>query len=367
MFIHTLSLKNFRNITNLSLEFETAITIFWGENGQGKSNIVESIFTLANVNSFRTTFFKEMIQNKKDETQIEGIVSLNNKKDSYKIILRKNGKTALIDQIVVTKFSEYIGRINAVCFSPEDVTLFKDSPSCRRHFLNKELVSLFPIYMKQMITFKSVLAQRNDLLKSKLDEDLLEVLDDKLIESSYDIYKRRNWMITKVAEFATKIYKELTNEEQTIKIVYQTYLHETNQEKYFIKAKEIYQQNKTKDIEKMYTNVGIHKDDFQVYLNDMAIDMFASQGQQRLISLCMKLAVAEIIYKASKEQPLIILDDAFSELDQVKKNKLFNYVSKYQQVFITCTDYRNIVNKNNKINITIAHVQEGNIIERSSI
>ena len=120
-------------------------------------------------------------------------------------------------------------------------------------------------------------------------------------------------------------------------------------------------------MERMYTIYGVHKDDFKVYLNDMEIDMYASQGQQRLIALCMKLAVFEIVKKANKEEPIIILDDAFSELDKQKKNKLFNYVLAKQQVFITCTDYKNIVSNQLNKKITLFHIAEGNVKERSSI
>jgi DNA replication and repair protein RecF len=141
----------------------------------------------------------------------------------------------------------------------------------------------------------------------------------------------------------------------------------TDAKKYFSKAKEMYKNCLNKDIEKTFTTIGIHKDDFKVYLNDLQIDMYASQGQQRLIALCMKLAVFEIVKKANKEEPIIILDDAFSELDKQKKNKLFNYVLAKQQVFITCTDYKNIVSNQLNKKITLFHIAEGNVKERSSI
>lgn len=366
MLINSLRLYNFRNIKELKITFDRPLTILYGDNGQGKTNIVESIYLLSNATSFRTAHFKEMIANEKDEAIIEGEVTYKQRSNKFKLDLKKTGKTAYINDSVVTKFSEYIGKINAVCFSPEDVTLFKDSPSVRRQFLDKELSSLFPIYIKQLITFKSLLDERNALLKQNIDYTLVDVIDDKLIEASYDIYKRRKWLLDKIIEFATKIYKYLTNESQEIRIVYNTFLNEIDSQTYFKKAKQIYQNNLAKDKEKMYTIVGIHKDDFKVYLNDLEIDMYASQGQQRLVSLSMKLAVAEIISKANKEEPIIILDDAFSELDAYKKKKLFNYVASKKQVFITCTNYLNITNNNNQ-NATLLHVKEGDILERGLI
>ena len=366
MLISQLSLKNFRNIENLKIAFDKPITILYGNNGQGKTNIVESIYLLSNATSFRTSYSKEMIDNKSEFAIIEGeIVSLK-RKNKHKVILSKSGKTAYINDVVINKVSEYIGKFNAVCFSPEDVSLFKDSPGIRRQFLDKELSSLFPVYIKQLINFKNTLEQRNALLKGTIDYDLLDVIDEKLVESSYDIYKRRKWLIEKLIEFATKIYKTITNDSQEIRIVYNTFLDEMNKDAYFTKAKQIYKNSITKDVEKKYTIQGIHKDDFKVYLNDLEIDMFASQGQQRLISLSMKLAVAEIIAKANKVEPIIILDDAFSELDKQKKIKLFDYVSKKMQVFITCTDFKNIIDKSHK-NMTLLHIKEGNVIERGSL
>ncbi len=366
MLLNNLTLKNFRNISDLNLSFDKPLTIFYGDNGQGKTNIVESIYLLSNASSFRTSYFKEMIANEKDFSVIEGKIVNPNKTDKYKIVLSKSGKSAFINEVVINKVSEYIGKINAVCFSPEDVSIFKDSPSIRRHFLDKELSSLFPVYVKQLIAFKEALEQRNSLLKGAVDKNLLDVIDDKLIETSYDVFKRRKWIIDKIIEFATIIYKNITNETQQIRIVYNTYLNEINKEEYFKKAKKIYQDNLKKDIEKKYTNVGIHKDDFKVYLNDLQIDMYASQGQQRLIALSMKLAVVEIISKANKQEPIVILDDAFSELDLLKKQKLFNYVLNKKQVFITCTDYKNIVDSN-KANVTLLHISNGNVIERGLI
>ena len=367
MFINSLNLNNFRNIKNLKISFDSPLTIFYGENGQGKTNIVESIYLLSNAISFRTAYFKEMIQNDQEESIVEGEFELLKRKQKFKISLKKNGKSAFINDVLVNKFSDYIGKVNAICFSPEDVSLFKDSPSIRRQFLDKELSSLFPIYIKQLIIFKNVLEERNNLLKQKMDYNLLDVIDDKLIESSYDVYKRRKWLILKIIEFATQIYKKITNQAQQIKIVYNTFLDEDDKETYFKKAKDIYKRSLKKDEEKTYTNYGIHKDDFKVYLNDMEIDMYASQGQQRLISLCMKLAVVEIIKKASKVEPIIILDDAFSELDANKKTKLFNYILQKEQVFITCTDYKNIVNINKNLKVTLIHIKDGKVLERSCI
>ena len=367
MFVKKIQLQNFRNIHQLNLSFEKPITILYGDNGQGKTNIVESIYLLSNTTSFRTSYVKEMINNNSDYSSVVAKVVNSKKTDKCQITLKKNGKAVYLNDVVVSKLSEYLGKVNTVCFSPEDVSLFKDSPSIRRRFLDKELSGLFPIYIKQLIAFKNTLEQRNALLKDKIDETLLSVIDDKLVETSYDVFKRRKWLIDKLQVFATNIYKSITNEDQKIRIEYYSFLNEVGKEQYLEKALKLYKNTFKKDVEKMYTNIGVHKDDFKVFLNDLEIDMYASQGQQRLISLCMKLAVAEIISKANKEEPIIILDDAFSELDANKKQKLLEYVINKNQVFITCTDYKNIIQKNVHPNIMLINIKDGKVLERSLV
>lgn len=369
MKLNKLSLTNFRNIAKLDLEFTNSITVLYGENGQGKTNIVEAIYLLANANSFRTAYYKEMILNGSDEAFVKGVITNNNRAKNYKVILKKEGKQAFINENMVTKFSEYILENSVVCFAPIDVNLFSDTPSIRRNFLDKELTALFPLYIKHLISFKNILEERNMLLKnSSLDTNLLDVINVKLVELSFEIFSKRKWLIEQLEQLTQEIYQKLTqNEQLKLKIVYKTFLEAKDLETYSAKALKIYQNNLNKDLEKMYTNSGVHKDDFKVYLNDLEIDMYASQGQQRLVSLSMKLAVVQIIKSLTKEQPIIILDDAFSELDEFKKNTLLNYVLEQNQVFITCTNYQNIIKEAKVKEITLLRIKNGEVIERSTI
>ena len=368
MFLNKIQINGFRNLSLLSLKFDAPINVFYGDNGQGKTNIVEGIYYLANTSSFRTSYFKELIGYQADEAKIEGEIKTNNRKIKQKILTKKTGKALFINDIALKKTSEYIGKVNVVCFSPEDVSLFKDSPSVRRHFLDVELSSLFPIYVKELINFTKIIEKRNDLLKSNVvDEALLEILTIKMIESSYEIYKRRKWLIYKMDAISTKIYKEITHSPSKIKIEYITYLDIQDKNEYYDAAVNIYKKTLQKDKEKTFTQLGIHKDDFKIFIDNKEIDMYASQGQQRLISLCMKLAVCEIVAKACNDNPIIILDDAFSELDASKKENLFNYVCKNEQVFITCTDYKQLIGKANDTRICLHQIKDGKIVERSFV
>lgn len=352
----------------MNLQFDANINIFYGANGQGKTNIVEGIYFLSNTSSFRTAYFKEMINYSEDEAIVFGELNRNKRKEKYKIITKKNGKALFYNDISQNKTSDYIGKFNAVCFSPVDVSIFKDSPGVRRLFLDKELSALFPIYVKELIAFSKALEKRNDSLKMKnVDMTLIEILTNKIIEASYEVSKRRNWLINKLNEYATKIYESITKTTNVIKIDYLTFVKENDKAKYLQTAKSIYDKYIEKDKEKTFTNMGIHKDDFKVYLNGHEIDMYASQGQQRLISLCIKLAVVEIMARACNDYPIIILDDAFSELDTNKKARLFEYICSFEQVFITCTDYKQIITNNPSSRICLHKVKDGKIIERSFI
>ena len=368
MYLNKLSIDGFRNLSLINFKFDAPVNVFYGNNGQGKTNIVESIYYLTCTSSFRTSYFKELIGYDHDEATVTGEIKTNQRKVKHKVITKKTGKALFINDIAIKRTSDYIGKINAVCFSPEDVMLFKESPSIRRHFLDIELSSLFPVYVKELINFQKIIEKRNDLLKGDLiDDSLLEIITLKMVETSYEIYKRRKWLLIKLDEMATAIFKELTASNHRIKITYQTYLDEPNKEQYYEKATSLYKRWLSKDKEKTFTQQGVHKDDFIVYLDNKEIDMYASQGQQRLISLCLKLAVCEIIAKACNDFPLVILDDAFSELDNKKKEALFDYICKKEQVFITCTDYKQIIRKRPSARVCLHEIKDGKVIERSFI
>ena len=365
MYIKTLSLLDYRNIDELNLTFNKGINILYGDNGQGKTNIVESIYLLAKLSSFRTNENIDLISNSKEESYIAGSIQSTKKEINQKINVSNKGKICYVNNLQITKFSDYLGISNAICFSPEDVYIFKNPPRERRRLLDSELSSLFPIYIKQLILFRKVLEQRNELLKQRnIDLDLVSVLDEQLIKASYDVYKRRKWLVNKLSEFTTSIYSKIAQDNQLLTFKYQTYLDEENKEEYLQKAQAIYKSSLEKDKERGFTNLGIHKDDFIVYMNDKQVDTYASQGQQRMIAIALKLAIFEIITKANKEEPILILDDAFSELDAYKTKELFNYISSKEQVFITCTDYKEIIQKRKT---TLFKVKDGKIIQRDVI
>lgn len=367
MKITNLDIVNFRNIKKLSLSFTTPVNIFYGENGQGKTNIVESIYVLSKTNSFRTSHSRELINYEFSQATLKALCKTNKRENKLQIVLNKENKGCYFNKIKLNKVSEYLGKLNAICFNPEDVSIFKDSPRERRHLIDSELSSLFPLYVKQLIVFLKVLDERNTLLKQRQNIDLvlLETIDEKLIECSYDLFIRRRWFLNNIQELASKILNQITKEDQRLKITYKTFLEADSKENYISKSKILYKSYYQRDIEKTFTGIGLHKDDFAVYLDEKEVNMYASQGQQRLVALVMKLAICEIVNKVNKESPIIILDDVFSELDKEKRKELLNYIVNKEQVFITCTDYKEIIKEQN--DTTVFLVKDGSVIERSKL
>lgn len=347
--------------------FNEGITFFYGKNGQGKTNIVESIYVLSKTSSFRTNHHRELIRYQNDEADLQTVIQLKRRKIQCNIHLTKDGKTCYLNKIKCNRVSEYLGNCNVICFTPDDVTIFKDSPSLRRSLLDRELSSLFPLYMKHLSLFYQYLEERNAFLRQNQSdkEHFLQILNTSLIEASYEIYKGRIWLINKLKDELPTIYTQICGRKDDIRIEFKTYLNILEKEKYQQEGIQILEKNENRDFEKGFTTQGIHRDDFQIYLNDKAIDIYGSQGQQRMIALILKLAMSEIITKVNNDEPILILDDVFSELDEEKQEHLLDYIRKKEQVFITCTKYQKIIKKYDA-RFHFLEIENGKIVERST-
>ncbi len=367
MKIRQLRLHHFRNIEFLDLNLNEGLNIFYGNNGQGKTNIVESVYTLAKTQSFRTHHYKELIQHDQKQATIYCAFEKNKYLKTNTIVFNQLGKVCFLNQTKMKKISEYLGELQAIDFTPEDVILLKSSPKERRHLLDVELSSLFPIYVQHLILFQKLLEQRNALLKQPktFDEALLKIIDVQLLESSFILYKRRQWLIDQIEKKATQIYQTISGNQNQLTIRYKTFLEEDTKDNYIQKGMELFLKNLSKDQEKTFTNLGVHKDDFVVYLDQKEAELYASQGQQRGIMLAMKLAIFEIVAMTTKEEPILILDDVFSELDEQKCLQLLQYIAKKEQVLITCTHIPALFKQKLKENLTLYHVKDGKVTERS--
>ena len=334
MWINEINLINFRNYENKKIKLEKNINLFYGENAQGKTNIIESIFLSSIGKSFRTNNDKELIQFNKENSIIEILFEKSDRDGKIKIELN-NKKNIYLNNIKLKKLSELLGNINVVIFTPDDINILKDGPQKRRKFLDIMISQLRPNYMHILSSYNKTLEQRNNYLRQiKLENknsEMLEIWDEKLSEYAEKIYLYRNEFIEKIKNKIKNIHSEITENKEEIKI---EYLSECgNKKEYLEKLKE----RRKLDIIKGYTTKGVHRDDFVIYINDKQVNIYGSQGQHRTAILSLKLAELQVIYDEIGEYPILLLDDFMSELDS-KRRKSFLENIKNVQVIITCTE-----------------------------
>ena len=324
MYLERLAVMNFRNYKQLDVKFNKGVNYLLGDNGVGKTNLLEAIYYLSNLESFRCNEDRNLINEFKGQFRLEAIVDSIN----YKLSIGQNFKNLQIDGIEYKKYREYLGKINVIEFIPEQVYLFKDSPKDRRKFMDKELSKLDKVYLENLLVYNKLLKQRNELLKTSASykEKLFEILDDKMAElQCYIILKRKEFL-----NDLTKYLNEL-NEEFKITLEYNSFLKDITKEEVLKKYKDSY----LKDKEKLVTTLGIHRDDFTMAINGVEIANYASQGEQRYCVLLLKLALGKLIKESINKDPVIILDDVFSELDSNRKKKVYDILKEYEQVFIS--------------------------------
>ena len=358
MWISKINLKNFRNYENENIELNKNLNIFYGENAQGKTNIIESIFLSSMGKSFRAKKDMEMIQLGKENASIELFYEKSDRCGKIKIDL-SNKKNIYLNGIKLKKLSELLGNVNTVIFTPDDINILKGGPQNRRRFLDIMISQLKPNYMYHLNIYAKIIEQRNNYLRQireeNKDEKLLEIWDEKLAQEAYIIYQYRKEFIEKIKNKIKNIHTEITDKKEEIKIEYIT--HCQSKEEYLKLLKE----RKKLDIIKGYTTKGIHRDDFIIYINDKELSIYGSQGQHRTSILSLKLAEVDIIKDEIGESPILLLDDFMSELDEKRRNHFLEKI-KNTQVIITCTDKINLANKN----ILIYNVKSGKVFTENN-
>jgi len=345
MLITNLKIENFRNYNKLNLNLNNKINIFYGNNAQGKTNIIESIFLCSIGKSFRTSKDKELVKFDKDFFRIEVQYKKSDRDGKIKIEY-SDKKHIFINGIKVKKFSELLGKINIVIFTPDDINILKDGPKMRRRFLDIMISQLRPNYIYCLNMYTKTLEQRNAYLKQiKLEhksEDLLDLWNQKLYEYGEKIYKYRLEFIEKIKEKINDIHKKVTDGNEEIKIEYISDF--SSEENFYMQLK----QNQKIDIIRGATSKGIHKDDFIVYLNGKNVNTYGSQGQNRTVVLSLKMSELQVIKDEIGENPILLLDDFMSELDKERRKNFLENIGD-TQVFVTCTDKIDIENLNSNI------------------
>ncbi len=351
MIINSLALNNYRNYLSEEISFSDGINILYGDNAQGKTNILEAIYMLATTKSHRGSKDRELINLDNNEGHIKALI---NKRDiNYRIDmhLRKNkAKGVAIDKIPVKKTSQLMGMVNVVLFSPEDLDIIKDGPSERRRFMDMELCQLSKIYYSNLSSYNKILNQRNNLLKNiyydKSQIDMLDVWDAQLVEYGIKIIKDRNNFINKINDIIFDIHKKLTGDKETIKIIYDKNVSEEEFSSELLIKRDV-------DLRYQSTQVGPHRDDISFFVNDLNVKIYGSQGQQRTAALSLKLSEIELVKEIIGDNPILLLDDVMSELDSSRRDALLSSINDIQTI-ITCTGYDDFI----KERLTIDKVYE---------
>ena len=340
MWIKKIKIKNFRNYNEQEINLEKNINIFYGQNAQGKTNIIEAIFLCSLGKSFRAKKDNEMIKINERNSLIEIEYEKSDRDGKIKIELG-NKKNIYINGIKIKKLSELLGNLNIVIFTPDDISILKGGPENRRKFLDIMISQLRPNYMHILSLYVNTIKQRNNYLKQikeeNKDEKLLEIWDEKLADYAIKICEYREEFINKIINKIKIIHKNITNNKEEIKLEYITECK--NREKYLQLLKE----RRKLDIIKGFTTKGVHRDDFVIYINNKEINIYGSQGQNRTAMLSLKLAEPQVINDEIGEYPILLLDDFMSELDNTRRKNFLENIEN-TQVIITGTEKLDIEN-----------------------
>ena len=352
MKLKRINLLNFRNCSNINIEFNEGMNIFIGNNAQGKTNILEAITMLALTKSHRVGVNPNIIMFNKKKAQIKGVVK--NKKiiSKLEVNITEDGKSLKINQTDIKKVADYISNLNVIVFTPDDLEIVKGSPNIRRNLLNIQLSQISKTYLNTYNEYNKLLKTRNEYLKilfsnSIADKAYLDIITDKLVEKAVIIYQKRREYVDLINMNIDKYYKDIA-EVSGLKVIYIPNIEIDNYESEEIRKRlkhKLYK-NYNKELNYGMTMYGPHRDDFYFELNGNDLKFFGSQGQQKLAILAYKLAEIPIFMDICDTEPLLLLDDIFSELDIKKRNKLLKFVSEGNiQAIITTTDLKNISKK----------------------
>lgn len=360
MKLSSIELKNYRNYREIHIDFDKNVTIFFGDNAQGKTNILEAVYVCATTKSHRSAKDRDLILFGEEEAHIKMMLSDEDTRTRIDMHIKKSrNKGIAVDGIMLKRASELFGYLNVVFFSPEDLQIIKNGPAERRKFVDCELCQLDKIYLFNMANYNKALNQRNRLLKDigfRPDyEQLLSVYDNQLSTYGDVMIRSRMEFIKRLNEIISEIHGRLSGGKEQLEILYEPDVQEGA-------LLEALSKNKERDIKQKLTNAGPHRDDISFVVNGVDIRRFGSQGQQRTAALSLKMAEIRLVEMITNEKPILLLDDVLSELDSNRQNYLLNSIQDIQTL-ITCTGLDDFVN--NRFHIDrVYRVTGGHIIEK---
>lgn len=349
MIVESLKLQNYRNYEYLNMNFEEKINIIYGDNAQGKTNILESMYVCATSKSHRGSKDREIIRFDNDESHIKVNVKKNDMNYRIDMHLKKNKpKGIAVNGIPIKRAVELFGILNIVFFSPEDLNIIKNGPSERRRFIDMELSQLDKIYLDCLINYNKVVNQRNSLLKEYAfsgREDIissLDIWDMQLVKYGNDVIKSREKFVKEINDLVKSIHTKLSGDREQLEIIYEPCVKEQDFESELVRVRD-------RDLKFKCTNIGPHKDDMCFLINGMDVRKYGSQGQQRTAALSLKLAEIELVKQIIHDTPVLFLDDVLSELDSRRQNFLLDSIGNIQTM-ITCTGLDEFINNRFSIN-----------------
>ncbi len=361
MVIEALDLQNYRNYELLGMKFSPETNILYGDNAQGKTNILEAIYVAGTTKSHRASKDREIIAFDSDEAHIKMLVRKNNISRRIDMHLKKNKtKGVAIDGIPIKRAVDLLGIINIVFFSPEDLNIIKSGPAERRRFMDMELCQLDKIYVHNLVNYNKALLQRNKLLKDisfiPSLADTLDVWDEQLVSYGNELIRIRRDFVNNLNSIIYDIHGRLSGNKEQLKLIYEPIVTEEEFMSRLLSSRE-------KDIRQKTTVYGPHRDDLSFMLGDMDVRKYGSQGQQRTCALSLKLSEIELVKLLTGDTPVLLLDDVFSELDANRQNYLLDSISNVQTI-VTCTGLDEFINYRFHLD-KVFYVMNGHVVEKN--
>ena len=360
MFIESIDLHNFRNYEDLHLDLGDGTHIFYGENAQGKTNLLEAIYLSASNKSHRGSRDREMIRFGENEAHIKVMAVRKEVRLRIDMHLKKDkNKGIAVNGVPLRRSRDFIGTLNAVIFSPEDLQIVKEGPQERRRFIDNELCQLDSIYTNSFINYRKALEERNKLIKDLYYEpslrDTLDVWDEQLVKFGTDLIRKRKLFIREMGELILPIHAHLSGGREELRLQYEP---DVTEDSFIEKLRDA----RDRDSRMKTTTVGPHRDDFGFILNDVDARIYGSQGQQRTSALSLKMAEISMVRKETGNQPILLLDDVFSELDSGRQAYLLDGIQNIQ-TFITCTGLDDFISHHFEKRM-VYEVKQGSVIRK---
>ena len=368
-FISEIYLENFRNYKRQSLTFQSGLNIFVGENGHGKSNMLEAVYFLSLLRSFRCKNIQNLKNWKSDSFTLKGTLEQEDSLPDRLQIVYGDKRILKVNESSISRSTEFIRKINTVSFTPEDIELIKGSAGNRRQFLDITLSQLSPSYLRHLQTYNKALKARNTLLRNhedgkSLDQSLFNTYEKMMVEAGIVITQERISLLKKFEEKIRHFTELMFPEGKKLKIIYQSSISKSKEPF----TEELFQQkldeSYTKDLQRGMTQIGPHRDDLFILLQGKSLSSFGSEGQCRLASLVLKMTAAEqLIENESTGNVVLLIDDVLGELDETRKNAFLKTIMRGDQIFIACTEVPDFC-KN--LDHSIYHVENGEVIQDTS-